>query len=100
MLGALLRSLRPSQWAKNVFVLAPLFLSQRLDEPAAVKSSLLAFVAFCLASSAVYLINDIRDREEDRQHPVKRNRPIASGALPVSVAIVAAVPIGASRSAQ
>lgn len=91
MLGALLRTLRPTQWAKNVFVLAPLFLSQKLDEPEAVKGSLLAFFAFCLASSAVYIINDIRDREEDRQHPTKRKRPIASGELSVSAAAIAAV---------
>ena len=91
MLGALLRTLRPTQWAKNVFVLAPLFLSQKLDEPEAVKGSLLAFFAFCLASSAVYIINDIRDREEDRQHPAKRNRPIAAGELSVGLAMVTAL---------
>ncbi len=90
MLGALLRSFRPSQWVKNVFVLAPLFLAQKLGESQALNIALLAFVAFCMASSAVYLINDIRDREQDRQHPFKRHRPLASGALSVRTAVVAA----------
>lgn len=91
MLSALIRTLRPAQWSKNVFVLAPLFLAQKLGEPDAVKRSLIAFAAFCLASSAVYIINDIRDREEDRRHPVKRRRPLAAGELGVGVAGAAAL---------
>lgn len=91
MLGALLRSFRPSQWAKNVFVLAPLFLAQKLGESQALNAAALAFIAFCMASSAVYLINDIRDREQDRRHPFKRHRPVASGKLSVGVAAGAAV---------
>lgn len=87
MLGALLRSFRPSQWAKNVFVLAPLFLAQKLGDSQALQTALLALLAFCMASSAVYLINDIRDREQDRKHPLKRNRPLASGDLSVGVAL-------------
>jgi 4-hydroxybenzoate polyprenyltransferase len=90
VLTGLLRSLRPSQWSKNVFVLAPLVFGQLLGNPEAVARVALAFVAFCAASSAVYLINDIRDREEDRQHPLKRNRPIAAGILPVPVAYLSA----------
>ena len=86
MLSALIRSLRPTQWSKNVFVLAPLFLAQRLGDPVAVRLSLIAFAAFCMASSAVYIINDIRDREEDRHHPAKRLRPIAAGELGVATA--------------
>jgi 4-hydroxybenzoate polyprenyltransferase len=92
MLGALARTLRPAQWPKNVFVLAPLFLAQKLGEPAAVRASVVAFVAFCLASSAVYIINDIRDRDEDSRHPLKKHRPIASGDLsPVLAAALAVV---------
>jgi len=87
---ALLRSLRPAQWAKNAFVLAPLVFAHRLEDPRLLASAALAFVAFCAASSAVYLVNDLADREQDRQHPVKRLRPIASGALPASVATGAA----------
>ncbi len=87
---ALLRSLRPAQWAKNAFVLAPLVFAHRLEDPRLLASAALAFVAFCAASSAVYLINDLADREQDRQHPVKRLRPIASGALSAAVAAGAA----------
>lgn len=87
---ALLRSLRPAQWAKNAFVLAPLVFAHRLEDPRLLASAALAFVAFCAASSAVYLVNDLADREQDRQHPVKRLRPIASGALSAAVATGAA----------
>jgi 4-hydroxybenzoate polyprenyltransferase len=86
MLGPLVRTLRPAQWAKNVFVLAPLFLAQRLGDPQAVRTSAVAFVAFCLASSAVYIINDIRDRDEDSRHPLKKHRPIAAGQVSPMVA--------------
>ena len=91
MLLALARALRPAQWAKNLFVLAPVVFAQKLLEPRAAAGAMLAFVAFCAASSAIYLINDLRDREEDRRHPLKKLRPIASGALPVSIAAAAAV---------
>ena len=94
MLSALIRSLRPAQWAKNLFVLAPLVFAQRLLDGAALTAALLAFLAFCLASSTVYLINDLRDRDEDRNHPLKRHRPIASGALPVPVATGVALVLG------
>ncbi len=87
---ALLRSLRPHQWVKNLFVLAPLVFGRQLFEPEALLRGLGIFAAFCAASSAVYLVNDVRDREADRRHPLKRHRPIASGALPVPWAWVAA----------
>lgn len=86
----LIRALRPSQWSKNLFVLAPLVFAHRLSDPEAVKRALLAFAAFCAAASAIYLVNDLRDREEDRNHPRKKLRPIASGALSPAVAAVAA----------
>ena len=71
MIVPLIKSLRPAQWAKNSFVLAPLVFARRLSDPVAVEHGLLALVAFCLASSAVYLGNDLRDRDEDRKHPLK-----------------------------
>jgi 4-hydroxybenzoate polyprenyltransferase len=89
--GALVRSLRPAQWAKNLFVLAPLVFGKQLDDPAVLLRALAAFGAFCAASSAVYLVNDLRDREADRRHPLKRHRPIASGALSAPAAVAAAV---------
>jgi 4-hydroxybenzoate polyprenyltransferase len=91
VLKALLRSMRPTQWAKNLFVLAPLVFGHLLADRPAILRALLALAAFCLASSAVYLGNDIKDREEDRNHPLKRHRPLAAGTLPVAVAVVALV---------
>lgn len=88
---ALLRSLRPAQWAKNLFVLAPVVFAHGLREPRTLGHGLLAFAAFCAASSALYLLNDVRDREEDRNHPVKRTRPIAAGELSVGAAVGAAL---------
>ncbi len=90
MLSALIRLLRPVQWTKNVFVLAPLVFARRLDDPDALSVALLALLCFCLASSAVYAFNDIRDRNEDRKHPAKRGRPVASGAVGVPLAGVLA----------
>ncbi|MEM9290220.1 MAG: decaprenyl-phosphate phosphoribosyltransferase [Acidobacteriota bacterium] len=91
MISALLKALRPAQWVKNFFVLAPLvFGGKLLMLPWALRGAA-AFGLFCAAASAVYLLNDIRDREEDRQHPAKRHRPIASGRLPVPVAYVVAI---------
>jgi 4-hydroxybenzoate polyprenyltransferase len=95
----LVRSLRPSQWAKNLFVLAPaVFGGLLLDEATAVRVAL-ALVAFCFASSAVYLINDLRDREEDRQHPLKRHRPLAAGTLSVPAAVGAIVVLAGAAAA-
>jgi len=94
VLEPLIRSLRPAQWAKNLFVLAPLVFAQRLLDVREATAAFLAFAAFCMISSTVYLINDLRDREEDRKHPLKRRRPIASGALPVPVALVSASVLG------
>lgn len=91
MIGPLFRALRPVQWVKNVFVLAPLVFAEHLLEPALLLQAGISFLAFCCAASSIYLVNDLRDREEDRRHPLKKNRPIASGALPISVAIAASV---------
>lgn len=87
----ILRALRPKQWTKNVVVLAALVFAagdrtQQIDWTALAGLALSAMALFCLASSSVYLINDIRDLELDRAHPEKRFRPIASGQLPVTVA--------------
>jgi 4-hydroxybenzoate polyprenyltransferase len=99
MLAGLVRSLRPAQWAKNTFVLAPLVFAGGLAAPGALARALAAFAAFCAASSAVYLANDLRDREQDRNHPRKRHRPIAAGTLPAGVAGAAAVVLGAAALA-
>lgn len=95
--AALLRAMRPHQWTKNLFVLAALVFAagdRRAGEGLAREhglAALCAFLAFCLASSAVYLLNDIVDVEKDRAHPEKRHRPIASGALSIPVAAAASL---------
>jgi 4-hydroxybenzoate polyprenyltransferase len=84
---AVLRSLRPRQWVKNLFVFAAVVFSQNLFTPL-FWPALAAFAIFCGLSGAVYLINDVTDMDKDRRHPVKRLRPIASGALSRSAAAV------------
>src|SRR3954463_11089259 len=82
----LLLSLRPAQWSKNLLVFAGLLFGRRLLDPAAVLDAGLAFAVFCGLSGAVYLVNDIADRDADQRHPLKSQRPIASGALSVPAA--------------
>jgi len=89
--GALLRSCRPQQWPKNVLVFAAPGAAGVLDDRTDLLKTVIAFVAFCMASSTVYLWNDLADLDADRQHPIKRHRPIASGALPVPLARTAAI---------
>jgi 4-hydroxybenzoate polyprenyltransferase len=89
----LLISVRPGQWTKNLLVFAGVLFGRRLLDPVAVADALGAFAVFCGLSSAVYLINDIADRESDRRHPLKARRPIASGALSVTAAAAAAAAI-------
>lgn len=80
------RALRPKQWIKNVLVFAAPAAAGVLDQGDMLGRTLLAFVCFCAASSATYLVNDAMDVESDRRHPVKRNRPIAAGIVPVGLA--------------
>jgi 4-hydroxybenzoate polyprenyltransferase len=87
---AVFRLIRPQQWVKNLFVLAPLLFSGQARQGASQIRGLTAFLAFCLLASTVYAMNDVVDREADRAHPTKRRRPIASGATPVSVALTLA----------
>ncbi len=89
--AALAVSLRPRQWTKNLLVLAVPLAAGRLDDPAVLRATGVAFVAFCAVSSATYLCNDVLDAEADRAHPVKRDRPVARGELAPGVAVAAAV---------
>jgi hypothetical protein len=91
MLTGLLKTMRPKQWTKNIFIFAALVFDKKLFIPELLAKTAAAFVLFCLISSAVYLINDVVDIEKDRQHPTKRHRPLASGQLEPSVALVAAI---------
>ncbi|QLG69860.1 MAG: UbiA prenyltransferase [Candidatus Woesebacteria bacterium] len=78
---------RPVHWVKNISVFAALIFSGTLFVPFYLKESAFAFVAFCLASSSAYIFNDIIDRNKDKLHPFKKNRPIASGRLPIDIAL-------------
>ncbi|MDP9368823.1 MAG: decaprenyl-phosphate phosphoribosyltransferase [Chloroflexota bacterium] len=90
--GALLRALRPLQWTKNAVVFAALVFDRKLFEVGPLLHSLLAAVAFCCVSSAVYLVNDLKDVDADRLHPKKRFRPIAAGTVtPTQAAVTAAL---------
>ena len=90
LLLALIEGMRPSHWVKNAFVFAALIFSRSLADWHRNVLVLAAAVAYCLSSSAIYLLNDIADASEDRNHPAKRHRPIASGRLPVKAAATAA----------
>jgi len=85
-LSGMVREVRPHQWVKNCFVLAPVVFAKHLTHPSIIKSAIGAFGVFCLLSGAIYTLNDIVDVKADRVHPVKRFRPIASGQVPVPLA--------------
>ncbi|HTV02759.1 MAG TPA: decaprenyl-phosphate phosphoribosyltransferase [Luteitalea sp.] len=89
--ASLFLALRPAQWTKNLIVFAALIFGQRLLDAGSVVRALIAFGAFCALSGLVYLVNDIVDREADRQHPLKRHRPIAAGHVTVGAAVTTAV---------
>ena len=89
VLRGLLRTMRPKQWLKNGFVFIPLLFDRKLTNPGYLAATIAGFGLMCLASSTVYLINDLADIEADRAHPTKRHRPLPSGELSKSVAVVA-----------
>jgi 4-hydroxybenzoate polyprenyltransferase len=91
----LLRLMRPHQWVKNTFVLTGLLFGHAWNNPVLLTQAIIAFVAFCLISSTIYIINDIVDIEQDRHHPSKRKRPLPSGKLKVSTAASLALLLGA-----
>lgn len=88
---ALIISMRPKQWTKNAFVFIALFFDRKILDPVSVLRTFGAFILLCLMSSAVYLMNDLADIESDRQHPVKKYRPLPAGKLNPKVAAIAAV---------
>lgn len=91
---AVLKAMRPKQWTKNLLVFAALIFAHKIVQSGAVLRVVAIFALFCVLSGTIYLINDIVDLENDRSHPTKRSRPIASGQLPVGVAAVAAAILG------
>lgn len=91
MLRLIIKTIRPRQWTKNIFIFAALVFDEKLLQRTDLLRTLAGFALFCLVSSAVYVFNDVLDAAADRQHPVKRDRPIASGRLPRPVAVTAGV---------
>lgn len=89
-LRSIVKALRIHQWAKNVLIFLPLAAAHRLSDSTSLLHGIMAFIAFGLCASSVYLVNDLVDLESDRQHPRKSKRPFASGALPVSFGLAAA----------
>jgi 4-hydroxybenzoate polyprenyltransferase/phosphoserine phosphatase len=87
-LKSLTRALRPHQWIKNLILFVPVLTAHQLDDQVTVIRAVLAFLAFCLAASAVYLLNDLLDLDSDRHHVTKRNRPFASGDLPLQYGLI------------
>jgi 4-hydroxybenzoate polyprenyltransferase len=90
----LLRLMRPHQWVKNAFVLTGLLFGHAWHNPTLLTQAIIAFIAFCLISSTIYIFNDIVDIEQDRHHPSKRKRPLPSGKLKISTAAIFAVILG------
>ncbi len=86
---ALLKLMRPHQWAKNALLFVPLIVGHQLGNPALLLAAFLGFLAFSAAASSVYIVNDLVDIESDRQHPRKRKRPLAAGNVKIPVAVVA-----------
>lgn len=89
--GLLIKSARPRQWTKNLVVFAAIIFSGRLFEHELLLKTVFAFISLCFLSGSIYILNDILDREKDRLHPKKKNRPIASGAVSLSEAIIALI---------
>ena len=101
LVWSIVRAMRPAQWLKNGVVFAGLVFGSKLLQPSAIGSASLAAILFCFLSSGFYLVNDVRDLDADRKHPIKRNRPVASGQLTpalafrVGVSFVALANVGA-----
>lgn len=91
MLAGLIKTMRPRQWVKNIFVFAPLVFDVKLFNPRYLAQTVAGFVLLCLISGTVYIINDLVDIEKDRQHPKKRKRPLASGQVGASAVTIAAI---------
>ena len=96
---AALAAMRPRQWPKNLLVFAGIVFAAQLGDPVRWAEALAAFVAYCAVSSAAYLLNDVRDAEQDRLHPVKRQRPIARGELSAKAALILSAALAAGALA-
>ncbi|HET9434802.1 MAG TPA: UbiA family prenyltransferase, partial [Chitinophagaceae bacterium] len=95
LISGILKSLRPKQWTKNGFIFAALIFDIKLFQAEPLIKTVYGFILLCLISGTVYIINDLVDIDKDRQHPTKKNRPIASGQVPYSIALATAVILSA-----
>ncbi len=95
MLSGIIKSLRPKQWTKNGFIFTALIFDVKLFQPEPLIKTILGFILLCLISGTVYLINDLVDVEKDRQHPIKKNRPLASGQVSVKAALATVIILSA-----
>lgn len=95
LLIEILKSTRPHQWLKNLFIFAPIIFSQNIFYLPFILKTGIAFITFCLLSGSLYILNDLNDKEEDKLHPIKSKRPIASGRLKKSSAILSFITLGA-----
>lgn len=91
MLYAILKTMRPKQWAKNIVIFAALIFDRQLTKISSLLPTLAGFFLFCIITGVVYIINDLFDLEADRRHPKKRFRPLAAGVLPIRIALLAAI---------
>jgi 4-hydroxybenzoate polyprenyltransferase len=99
MINALVAAMRPKQWSKNFIIFAGLVFSQNFFHLTSLRISVLAFVAFCFNASSVYLINDLKDLEQDKLHPVKKLRPLPAGRITPAQAVIFAILLSASSLA-
>lgn len=95
MISGIFKTLRPKQWTKNSAVFVALVFDLKLFQPEPFGKTVLGFILLCLISGTIYLINDLIDIDKDRQHPIKKNRPIPSGKVPVRVAVIVALILSA-----
>jgi len=94
LITEIIKSLRPKQWIKNLFIFAPLIFSQNVFNWPLLLKTIIALLSFCILSSSLYIFNDLRDLEEDKLHPLKSKRPLASGRLSKPVAILSFIIMG------
>jgi 4-hydroxybenzoate polyprenyltransferase len=91
VLISIIKTMRPRQWLKNGLAFAPLLFDHKLTDPASLLRTTAAFLLLCLMAGSIYIMNDLVDIEQDRQHPKKKNRPLASGQVPAGVAVAVAL---------
>ena len=91
MISNIIKLIRPHQYIKNLFIFGPIFFAGNITDKHNLLKCIVAFIAFSISASSIYLLNDFKDIQADRKHPIKKFRPLASGAVPVNVALMLAL---------